>query len=104
MRSRELRSPVARLFGMTLQEFKDGAAKIFPNANVGGVTKDRWNPAADLLVGLVELSDPANVSFDALVELSSFTESRKISISSEIDHVSSDSFETLTRVKVRVQL
>lgn len=89
---------------MTLQEFKDRAAKIFPNATVGGVTKDRWNPAADLLVGLIEVSYPASVSFDALVELSSFTESRKITASSEIDHVSSDGFETFTRVKVRVQL
>jgi hypothetical protein len=70
---------------MTLQEFKDRALEIFPGANVGGVTKDRHEPSAPLLVGLINTTSSDAITFGQLKSLSYAINGAEIEIKADAD-------------------
>jgi hypothetical protein len=89
---------------MTLQEFKDRALEIFPGANVGGVTKDRHEPNAPLLMGLIEIQD-SEISFKQIAHLTRSV-STNIKISSQLHSAHGDGtyIDITSSLRIRVTL
>jgi hypothetical protein len=85
---------------MTLQEFTSRALEIFPGANIGGVTRDRHDPGARLDLGLIQTSDNKPITFDQLVRLASFSESRGIEIKASADPEPGQEGATILRIRV----
>jgi hypothetical protein len=88
---------------MTLQEFKERALEIFPGANVGGVTKDRHEPTAPLLVGLIQTDEA--ITFYQLARLGDLLKSHEIEVTSLLHNNEREAYIDITTTsRIRVTL